>query len=84
MNANQQQSDAWNGAEAVHYVDQSDRYDRQLAPFADALFARVQLEPHHSVLDVGCGCGVTTLIAARGARTALGVDISSPLLEVAG
>ena len=84
MNANQQQSDAWNGAEAVHYVDQSDRYDRQLAPFADALFERVQLEPHHSVLDIGCGCGYTTLIAARGARTALGVDISSPLLEVAG
>lgn len=83
MNANQQQSEAWNGAESVHYVDHSDRYDRQLAPFADTLLERVQLEPHHSVLDVGCGCGVTTLNAARGARTALGVDISKPLLEIA-
>lgn len=83
MSANQQQSEAWNGGEAVHYVDHSDRYDRQLEPFADALFERVQLEPHHSVLDVGCGCGVTTLTAARRARTALGVDISAPLLEVA-
>jgi hypothetical protein len=34
------------------------------------------------VVDVGCGCGATTLAAARGARTALGADISTPLLEV--
>ena len=83
MNANRQQSEAWNGAEAVHWVDHADRYDRQLAPFADALLERVQLEPRHAVLDVGCGCGATTLTAARRAGAALGVDISEPLLEIA-
>jgi SAM-dependent methyltransferase len=83
MPANQQQSEAWNGAESAHYVDHADRYDRQLAPFSDALLERVQPEPHHAVLDVGCGCGATTLAAARRARTALGVDLSEPLLEVA-
>ncbi len=35
MTANQQQSEAWNGTESVHYVDHADRYDRQLAPFAE-------------------------------------------------
>jgi len=30
---NQQQVEAWNGGESVHYVDHADRYDRQLAPF---------------------------------------------------
>jgi len=83
MTVNQQQSEAWNGAESGHYVDHADRYDRQLAPFTDALLACVQLEPHHSVLDVGCGCGATTIAAARVARTALGADLSAPLLEVA-
>ena len=83
MRANQKQSEAWNGGEAVHYVDHADRYDRQLAPFVDAMLERAQIEPRHSVLDIGCGCGVTTHTAARGARTALGVDISEPLLEVA-
>jgi methylase of polypeptide subunit release factors len=38
------------------------------------------IEPHHPVLDVGCGCGVATLSAAQVARTAFGVDISKPLL----
>lgn len=83
MSPNQQQSEAWNGPESAHYVDHADHYDRQLAPFADALLERVQLEPHHSVLDVGCGTGATTLAAARIARTALGADLSEPLLEVA-
>lgn len=76
MTANQQQSEAWNGAEAVHY-------DRQLEPIAGALFARVQLEPGSAVLDVGCGCGTTTLTAARVAGVALGVDLSEPFLDVA-
>jgi len=84
MNVNQQQAEAWNGGESVHYVDHSDRYDRQLQPFVDALIDAARLEPHHAVLDVGCGCGVTTLSAARRARTAVGVDISEPLLAVAG
>lgn len=83
MDVNQQQSEAWNGAEALHYVEHADRYDRQLAPFTDALLALVELEPHHSVLDVGCGCGFATLAAARLARTATGADLSSPLVEVA-
>ncbi len=83
MNVNQQQSEAWNGGESVHYVDHADRYDRQLQPFAAALLEAAGLEAHHRVLDVGCGCGVTTLSAAGTARQALGVDISTPLLEVA-
>lgn len=83
MTANQRQSEAWNGGEAVHYVDHADRYDRQLEPFADAMLERAALEPHHAVLDVGCGCGFTTLRAAATAGSALGVDISAPLIGVA-
>ncbi len=83
MNANQQQSEAWNGTESVHYVEHADRYDRQLAPFADALFEGLHLQPHQTVLDVGCGCGVTTLAAARGGHASLGADLSEPLVAVA-
>jgi ubiquinone/menaquinone biosynthesis C-methylase UbiE len=83
VSPNQPQREAWNGGESVHYVDHAERYDRQLAPVTDALLARAALEHRHAVLDVGCGCGVTTLAAATHARSALGVDISDPLVRVA-
>jgi ubiquinone/menaquinone biosynthesis C-methylase UbiE len=35
------------------------------------------------VLDVGCGCGVTTLMVAERVQHALGLDISHPLVEIA-
>ncbi len=83
MQANQGQSEAWNGAESVHYIDHALRYDRQLAPFTGAVLERAGLTPGDSVLDVGCGSGATTLAAARTARSVVGVDISEPLLSLA-
>ena len=83
MAPNKKQFEAWNGGESVHYVDHADRYDRQLAPFTEALLEQVRLTPHRSLLDVGCGCGALTLAAARFADSAVGIDISAPLTEVA-
>lgn len=83
MAPNKKQFEAWNGGESVHYVDHADRYDRQLAPFTEALLEQIRLAPHQSLLDVGCGCGALTLGAARFADSAVGIDISTPLTEVA-
>ena len=83
MSPNQGQTEAWNGGESVHYVSHADRYDRQLAPFTEALIKHARIGPDDTVLDIGCGCGVTTLVAARSARAVLGVDISHPLVGIA-
>jgi ubiquinone/menaquinone biosynthesis C-methylase UbiE len=80
---NKRQFEAWNGGESVHYVDHADRYDRQLAPFTEVLLEQVRLTPHRALLDVGCGCGALTLAAARIADSAVGIDISAPMTEVA-
>jgi ubiquinone/menaquinone biosynthesis C-methylase UbiE len=83
MAPNEQQREAWNGSESVLYVMQADRFDRHLAPFTEALVEQVRLTPHRRLLDVGSGCGALTLAAARIAESAVGVDISAPLTEVA-
>ena len=75
-------ADEWNGDEAQHWVTEADRYDGQLAPFGDLLFDCIQLGPDETVLDVGCGCGATTIGAARLAAAAVGIDLSVPMLAV--
>jgi SAM-dependent methyltransferase len=84
MSPNQGQVEAWNGGESVHYVSHADRYDRQLANFTTALLERAAISADDTVLDIGCGCGVTTLKAAAQARRVTGLDISHPLVEIAG
>jgi SAM-dependent methyltransferase len=73
--------------EGPHYVAEADRYDALLAGFSDALLDAADLRPGERVLDIGCGNGATTIEAARRVRpggTALGVDLSPPMLELAG
>src|SRR4051812_26495708 len=82
--ANQEQADHWNNSDDVgHWVSEQAGYDGMLAPFADIIFEGAQLDAADRVLDVGCGCGATTVAAARIASrgTALGVDLSAPMLE---
>ena len=62
--ANQAQSEAWNGESGTRWVTAADERDRILEPVADALFAAAGMTTGLRVLDIGCGCGVTTLRAA--------------------
>lgn len=80
---NQGQFEAWNGGESAHYLDNADRYDRQLAPFTEALVEKVRSTEPRTMLDVGCGCGALTLAASEITDSAVGADISVPLTEVA-
>src|SRR5216683_3430832 len=83
--ANEAQAEHWNSAEASHWVTHQLRYDTMLVPFGDRLLAAAQVAGADRVLDVGCGCGATTLEAGRRALTgtATGLDLSTSMLEVA-
>jgi SAM-dependent methyltransferase len=80
---NETQIEHWNGPEARHWIDEQERYERQLAPFAEALLRAAAIGSTERVLDVGCGCGGTTMLAAPDAAEAVGVDISAPMLDYA-
>jgi SAM-dependent methyltransferase len=78
--------DAWNGDSGRRWAEEADRRDRVLKPFADALLDAAELALGERVLDIGCGCGATTLSAARAVGNdgdALGLDLSQPMLDIA-
>jgi SAM-dependent methyltransferase len=84
--ANQDQADHWNGEEAEHWVAEQARYDDMLSAFVDMLLDAAHVASGDRVLDVGCGCGATTIAAARAAAPAqvIGIDLSQPMLARAG
>ncbi|MFF5986920.1 class I SAM-dependent methyltransferase [Prauserella flavalba] len=80
---NLEQARAWNGAEGRHWADHADRYNAVNAGINDPLFAAAAIGAEDRVLDLGCGTGQTTRIAAglANAGSAFGIDLSSPMLE---
>ena len=81
--ANTAQAEAWNSGEDVaHWVRNQARYDRMNEPFAALILDAAALGAGGHVIDVGCGCGSTTLAAARliAPGQAVGIDLSGPML----
>jgi SAM-dependent methyltransferase len=84
VSPNAEQAEHWNSDESRHWVEHAQRYDSQLAPFGDALLDAMAISAGEYVLDVGCGCGATTIAAAtKGAESVTGVDLSRPMLALA-
>jgi SAM-dependent methyltransferase len=83
--SNTQQLRAWDGNEGAYWAAHPDHFERSLDAYDEAFFNAAAIGVHDRVLDVGCGTGKTTRMAGRAAAagTALGVDLSSAMLEVA-
>jgi len=76
----------WNSPAGQAWVAQQVRLDRQLAPLSAAAIDKLGLEVGGRVIDIGCGCGGSTLQLAErvGPRgEALGLDISEAMLDLA-
>ena len=74
----------WNGAQGMRWLARQQSQDAILAPIAQALYERAGPRSGERVVDVGCGCGDTTIELARRVAPGghvLGVDISAPMLE---
>src|SRR5438477_2817253 len=81
--ANVEQLRAWDGDEGAYWADHPDYFDRSVAVYHERLLTTAAIGERDRVLDVGCGTGQTTRDAARAASagSALGVDLSSRMLD---
>jgi SAM-dependent methyltransferase len=78
------QAEYWNRAGGRRWIDNQNILDQLLEPVSARLMAAARVEAGERVIDVGCGCGATTIELARRvapAGEALGLDISAPMLE---
>ncbi|MGW7440645.1 class I SAM-dependent methyltransferase [Streptomyces sp. NPDC054849] len=83
--ANTTQAEAWNGYEGEQWARSQDRWDAVNDGFNQPLLDAAGIAETDCVLDVGCGAGRTTRLAARRASRgqALGLDLSGPMLAQA-
>jgi SAM-dependent methyltransferase len=83
--ANVDQAEEWDGREGDHWVQHADRYDALSQRITPHLMEAAAVGVADRVLDVGCGCGLTTRTAAGGASagSVLGMDLSAAMLQEA-
>ncbi|HSD09390.1 MAG TPA: methyltransferase domain-containing protein [Candidatus Binatia bacterium] len=81
---NAEQITYWNEVYAPKWLRFQQVLDQQLGALGRMAMERAAIHPGERVLDVGCGCGNTTLeLARRVGRegSVVGIDVSTPMLD---
>jgi SAM-dependent methyltransferase len=76
----------WNESAGPTWVAMHDALDHELNDLGLAAMAALAPRENERLVDIGCGCGATTLELARRVGkggAVLGVDLSAPMLSVA-
>lgn len=85
--ANAAQVAYWNEAAGPTWAALQIQLDRQIGPLGRAAQTALDARAGEHILDIGCGCGESSLELARAvgpSGSVTGFDISRPMLEIAG
>ncbi|MEO6953657.1 MAG: class I SAM-dependent methyltransferase [Polyangia bacterium] len=83
---NEKQIEQWSGPTGQRWAAYQTKMDEALRPLGDAAIVAASPQPAEHVLDLGCGCGDSTLELARlvgSEGRVTGIDLSAPMLAVA-
>ena len=81
--ANTEQREYWNEQAGPTWVRNQERLDAQIQPWGELALNALAAAPGEAVLDVGCGCGATSLALAAQVGPegrVVGLDLSGPML----
>src|SRR5437016_5667224 len=73
----------WNGPGGQRWADRQQTQDIVLAPVSEILIDRANGRAGERIIDIGCGCGTTSVSLAQKVGSSghvLGIDISAPML----
>jgi len=80
---NEAQAQRWNGDSGQRWVRERERHSSVRRPMMPHFWAAAAIAPGERVLDVGCGCGESSVYAASQGAVVTGIDFSAPMLDVA-
>jgi SAM-dependent methyltransferase len=81
---NAEQITYWNEQSARKWVTRQAALDRMIVPFGERAMAALAPQPGERMIDVGCGCGDTSLELGRrvtASGSVEGVDVSALMLD---
>jgi cyclopropane fatty-acyl-phospholipid synthase-like methyltransferase len=76
-------SDYWNSPLRANWVLQQERLDELFAPLSNTTMEQAAPMPGEQALDIGCGCGATTIAIAHrvgASGKVIGIDVSAEAL----
>lgn len=83
MTDNAEQAEFWNGRMGDAWVKVEENIDRMLMPLTLPAIEALAPGSGEQIVDIGCGCGTTSVMIAERGASVHGIDISEKMIEQA-